>query len=150
MTSLTISIINPIFIRPRTVFASQLLINLLAITFKVFSHFYIIAFSFFWNYQGNLYTEGRPWYHMCNCQPTVGLATLVVIRIFLHCSNSIFYSWLTTAHTVPWPSLCVKISLFGVMKFRSKCCHGSQAPGDIDKSPLSFRSIYKNRFIECW
>ena len=60
---------------------------------------------------GYKYTEGRPWYRICSCHPTVGLVVLVVIKIFFHCSSSLFYNWLTTAHKVPWPSLCIKISL---------------------------------------
>ena len=43
--------------------------------------------------------------------PNVGFVILVEIKIFFHSSNSLFYSWLTTADVVPWPSLCIKISL---------------------------------------
>ena len=49
--------------------------------------------------QVTLYT-GRLWYCMLSCQPTVGLIILSMSKTFFHCTKSIFYSWLTTAHTV--------------------------------------------------
>ena len=61
-------------------------------------------------YKGESFKEGRPWYRICSCQPTVGLVILGVIKIFFHCSNSLFFSWLKNAQMVPWPSLCIKIS----------------------------------------
>ena len=50
---------------------------------------------------GNSLYIGRLWYRMCSCQSTVGLITLPLYKICFHCTKSLFYSWLTTAHMVP-------------------------------------------------
>ena len=55
-----------------------------------------------------LYTE-RLWYHMCSCQPTLGLRTLSLYKFCFHCTKSPFYSWLTYG-TIAFP--CVKSSLY--------------------------------------
>ena len=34
---------------------------------------------------------------MCSCQPTVGLTILSLLKFCFHFTNSLFYSWLTTA-----------------------------------------------------
>ena len=44
---------------------------------------------------------GRLCHHMCSCQPTVGLTILSLHKVCFHCTKSLFYSWLTTAHMVP-------------------------------------------------
>ena len=41
-------------------------------------------------HSGNsLYTR-RLWYHMCNCQPTVGLTILSLFKFCFHCTKSLF------------------------------------------------------------
>ena len=48
------------------------------------------------------------WYHTCSCQPTVDLTNLLLHKFCFRCSESLFYSWLTTAH-IAFP--CLKSSM---------------------------------------
>ena len=75
-------------------------------------NFDYIKWGFSWDWiivgAGNSLYMGRLWYHMCSCQPTVGLTVLSLYTFCFHCTNSLFYSWLTTAcsvATLPFSSL---------------------------------------------
>jgi hypothetical protein len=50
--------------------------------------------------QGILYTGGWGWYHMCSCQPTVGLVVSETNQNIFLCTNSQLFSGLTTAQAV--------------------------------------------------